>query len=748
MVKNNNNNIIMTAETLKPFLSLSGGASSDSETDVKEMKSRGKALLLCFVIGLLVIFSVTVLSLLIIYMVKVNLLQQKVDEIEQKLMETRKHLRFVEYDDLTDLDDFANSYNKNRVEDDDDEIYLDSNDKSLYGKEKKNITSDYDDDNTFLDDDFGSGDYVYDDEDDESLELYGDDDDEILTGPPNNGAVADIDKNNNIYEDIKKSQLKRNRERRALAGLTRQGVPIMEESYLERRNRTSNEHLEPLLNAHNAPKMKLDWNDSRYSSQIHHQRYQSHHQHHTHQQHRQHTQHNVHPVHHRPSVPVFRSENLPIRETMDDKIVLTDQFGAPRGYAQESVQAPIEYAPPPVRPIHAAAKSKSRQHSNGFSTHKLALHFIRDPRETSHHGHHVREGIIYNDWMLRQNGNKNIDHFIKMDLGVVKIKIEGLYYVYAQMAYDTSFGTDSFVIERNQNRQRRALAGLTRQGVPIMEESYLERRNRTSNEHLEPLLNAHNAPKMKLDWNDSRYSSQLHHQRYQSHHQHHTHQQHRQHTQHNVHPVHHRPAIPVFRSENLPIRETMDDKIVLTDQFGAPRGYAQESVQAPIEYAPPPVRPIHAASKSKSRQHSNGFSTHKLALHFIRDPRETSHHGHHVREGIIYNDWMLRQNRNKNIDHFIKMDLGVVKIKIEGLYYVYAQMAYDTSFGTDSFVIERNQSPELQCSVSSVPNPSTCFTAGILHLKQNDMIYVKDLNMHRSNVKDPHKAFFGMIKLA
>uniref|UniRef100_A0A336LZQ8 CSON009112 protein n=1 Tax=Culicoides sonorensis TaxID=179676 RepID=A0A336LZQ8_CULSO len=507
MVKNNNNNIIMTAETLKPFLSLSGGASSDSETDVKEMKSRGKALLLCFVIGLLVIFSVTVLSLLIIYMVKVNLLQQKVDEIEQKLMETRKHLRFVEYDDLTDLDDFANSYNKNRVEDDDDEIYLDSNDKSLYGKEKKNITSDYDDDNTFLDDDFGSGDYVYDDEDDESLELYGDDDDEILTGPPNNGAVADIDKNNNIYEDIKKSQLKR-------------------------------------------------------------------------------------------------------------------------------------------------------------------------------------------------------------------------------------------------NRQRRALAGLTRQGVPIMEESYLERRNRTSNEHLEPLLNAHNAPKMKLDWNDSRYSSQLHHQRYQSHHQHHTHQQHRQHTQHNVHPVHHRPAIPVFRSENLPIRETMDDKIVLTDQFGAPRGYAQESVQAPIEYAPPPVRPIHAASKSKSRQHSNGFSTHKLALHFIRDPRETSHHGHHVREGIIYNDWMLRQNRNKNIDHFIKMDLGVVKIKIEGLYYVYAQMAYDTSFGTDSFVIERNQSPELQCSVSSVPNPSTCFTAGILHLKQNDMIYVKDLNMHRSNVKDPHKAFFGMIKLA
>lgn len=68
----------------------------------------------------------------------------------------------------------------------------------MYGKQKN--TSEYDD-NEFLDDDFGSGDYVYDDEeDDESLELY--DDDENVN---NNG---DTDKNN-IYEDIKKSQLKR-----------------------------------------------------------------------------------------------------------------------------------------------------------------------------------------------------------------------------------------------------------------------------------------------------------------------------------------------------------------------------------------------------------------------------------------------------------------------------------------------------------------------------------------------------------
>lgn len=132
-----------------------------------------------------------------------------------------------------------------------------------------------------------------------------------------------------------------------------------------------------------------------------------------------------------------------------------------------------------------------------------------------------------------------------------------------------------------RNRQRRALAGLTRQGVPIMEESYLERRNRTSNEYLDPLLTSNNVnrPRMKLDWNDSRYgllmwflpfnthskltlrfSSQTHHRRYQQHETQH----------HSAPPAHHRQ--PVFKND--PITRS-DNKIVLTDRNGAPRGYAQ-----------------------------------------------------------------------------------------------------------------------------------------------------------------------------
>lgn len=80
-----------------------------------------------------------------------------------------------------------------------------------------------------------------------------------------------------------------------------------------------------------------------------------------------------------------------------------------------------------------------------------------------------------------------------------------------------------------------------------------------------------------------------------------------------------------------------------------------------------------AAPKAKLRSQTNGL--HKFAVQFVRDPRETSQQGHHVRQGIIYNDWMLKQTHNHpHLHHFIKLDAGVVKIKVEGLYYVYAQV--------------------------------------------------------------------------
>lgn len=83
------------------------------------------------------------------------------------------------------------------------------------------------------------------------------------------------------------------------------------------------------------------------------------------------------------------------------------------------------------------------------------------------------------------------------------------------------------------------------------------------------------------------------------------------------------------------------------------------------------------------------------------------------------------------------------------MHYFDSQITFDTNQATNSFAIERNQSPELECTSSTLsPNPSSCYTGGVLHLVPNDMIYVKDSHLHRSTIKDPNKSFFGIIKVA
>lgn len=58
----------MTAETLKPFLSLTNGnmltTSGESNDEIKRNKT-GKTILLLLFVGLILIFSVTILSLLV-----------------------------------------------------------------------------------------------------------------------------------------------------------------------------------------------------------------------------------------------------------------------------------------------------------------------------------------------------------------------------------------------------------------------------------------------------------------------------------------------------------------------------------------------------------------------------------------------------------------------------------------------------------------------------------------------------------
>lgn len=168
----------------------------------------------------------------------------------------------------------------------------------------------------------------------------------------------------------------------------------------------------------------------------------------------------------------------------------------------------------------------------------------------------------------------------------------------------SSFPTQILIINFSSHRQRRALAGLTRQGVPIMEESYLQRKNHTSHDYYQLAAysdNSVHSPRLKYYWGDysrryllyptmstaastnsiETYSSSPNrpHEQRQFHHQsHHHHQQqgHHQFTAHHAPHIHPSNAL-IHQQEDvlLPGVGGGDDKIVLTDRSGNPRGYAQ-----------------------------------------------------------------------------------------------------------------------------------------------------------------------------
>lgn len=86
-----------------------------------------------------------------------------------------------------------------------------------------------------------------------------------------------------------------------------------------------------------------------------------------------------------------------------------------------------------TRPPLTAGPSKRSEAPKAHHYHtgdKHVLHLIRDPRDVGNIGHHLQQGIIYNDWI--QKGSTDVGGF-KLNAGVVTILHPGSYYIYAQV---------------------------------------------------------------------------------------------------------------------------------------------------------------------------------------------------------------------------------------------------------------------------------------------------------------------------
>ncbi|KAM8714362.1 hypothetical protein ACLKA7_014486 [Drosophila subpalustris] len=96
---------------------------------------------------------------------------------------------------------------------------------------------------------------------------------------------------------------------------------------------------------------------------------------------------------------------------------------------------------------------------------------------------------------------------------------------------------------------------------------------------------------------------------------------------------------------------------------------------------------------------------------------------------------------------------GNLTVHRAGLYYVYAQICYNDSHDQNGFIIYHNENAFLQC-LNTVPTNMplkvhTCHTSGLIHLRDNESIHLRDIHKDRNVVlrDSNNRSYFGIIKI-
>lgn len=86
------------------------------------------------------------------------------------------------------------------------------------------------------------------------------------------------------------------------------------------------------------------------------------------------------------------------------------------------------------------------------------------------------------------------------------------------------------------------------------------------------------------------------------------------------------------------------------------------------------------------------------------------------------------------------------------LFSIYDKVFYSDDHDVNGFTIELNNNVRYQCTTmthttSRVTKINSCYTSGLINLKNGDKIQLRDIGNHRSVMLEPSKSFFGLIKI-
>ncbi|XP_054268807.1 protein eiger [Macrosteles quadrilineatus] len=213
------------------------------------------------------------------------------------------------------------------------------------------------------------------------------------------------------------------------------------------------------------------------------------------------------------------------------------------------------------------------------------------------------------------------------------------------------------------------------------------------------------------------------------------------------------------------------------EQDGKPAPHRTTPPHPPLYQERPPetVRYRHKNSRARSRHASErdssveytralsqpeNFAEQSLsvAAHFTGDTSRYNQRDHHHYYGNdllyhphnLFKDWSPASWMTEEDRRLFPIQDGKVTIQKSGVYFVYAQIFYSATHNHCGFHINHNDHEVAQCTTSTAGpglKRNTCFTALVLRLERQDLLWVKEVEGHRNTSFRHSHSYFGLIML-
>jgi len=163
-------------------------------------------------------------------------------------------------------------------------------------------------------------------------------------------------------------------------------------------------------------------------------------------------------------------------------------------------------------------------------------------------------------------------------------------------------------------------------------------------------------------------------------------------------------------------------------------------------------RPVNR-SKLKSRGLTAIRGKFLPAIHLHAARARKGHHNKVSGDSTVRSWTPARWARRIKMDSKFLLEDGRLTVMSPGIYSVYAQINYLDSQDANAFQIMLNESPLFLCTMMTQKRKystkaNTCYTGGVTFLEQGDILFIKDLEKHRSTVMQSSHSFFGLAQLS